>query len=54
MVALGKPASSSIRRASMLSQARSPESSRMPIISCPCRRISCPTSIACRTPSSVL
>ena len=32
---LGKPASSSIRRASMLSQARSPESSRMPASSWP-------------------
>ena len=50
MVAFGKPASSSIRRACCESQARSPESSRMPTISLPCERSQRPASIACVDP----
>ena len=53
MAAFGNPASSSLRRAWMESQARSPESSRMPTISLPCARSQRPASMAWSIPESV-
>ena len=53
MAAPGNPASSRSRRDSMESQARSPESSLIPAISCPFSRSHFAASMAFFTPSSV-
>ena len=50
MTVFVNPAASSSLRASMESQARSPESRRMPDSSRPCERSHLPVSIALRTP----